>query len=629
MAILLICSILGYSLFVSRFHNRLFDAAAPAVACSFLVVMLDIGGILGILKPTVIVLFAAGLLLMLLCLAELVLKKRRVSLRSAPLLCVFIVGVTAIYLYIHRHGSFIYHYDNFSHWGLISRFLVRMDRFPTAENTNIISFTSYPVGSACFIYYVCKVLRDGSSVAMLTGQTLLIFIYYFTLMGCVQKLSENKAFTARYLEFPYKERWPIRAEKRDRVLQLCGFPMLELAIIGGMIAFFCIYNTELNNLLVDNLLAAGGLAATLICMNDADRIEKRVLEVGLVLGALLTIKNSGLFFSLFLLVLFIMTLYDNHERESKLQRKAPKVGGIPAKDASKKKYLTVVVMFLAIPAVLFVLWKVHGSQFKVSKHTMSLSLYLDKVMKMNAKERWGIIDIIMPRMLNLKNNQAILLTLFVCTLALVGYLLKVDAVEMFRCGVFTVFVFFIYECGVLMMYEFSMGYKEVVSGQGNDYFRYNGTIVAVIGGILVNLAMSLRDRIQARTPEKKEIAGIAIACIAALLCYCVMKPRAILFRDKENLAKQYPDWALFETISNDYSFTEDDKVLVRFSQDYRVPQKGSNYFLLPCTDFVNVISSAEMEKHLSEETFDCVIDLVKGTVLRDGVKKQYPPIGKK
>ena len=626
MAVLLLCSILGYCLFASRFHNRLFDAFAPAAACSFLVILLDIGGILGFLKPTAIALFAAGLLLAPLCLAEAIIKKRA-SLGSLPFLCAYVVGAAAIYLYIRRNGSTIYHYDNFSHWGLISRFLIRMDKFPAVENLNIISFSSYPVGSACFVYYVCKGLRDGSSAAMLSGQTLLIFSYYFTLMGGVQRLSEDKAFVERFLA-PSDGEEPSRlAVLRDRALVLCGAPVPEFLIVGAMVVSFCFYNTELNNLLVDNLLSAGGLAATLIFMNDAKNIDRRAPEVGLVLGALLTIKNSGMFFTLFILIIFKMILADDRERENRLRLDYSAEHGVAFKPAGKKGHLAALLVLVLIPAVLFGLWKMHTSNFPLSKHAMSLSAYLSKFGGSSTGERKGIIDIILPRMLSLTNNQATPLTILVVALALLGYQMKADPAEMFRCATFTVLVYFIYECGTLLMYEFSMSYEEVVAQNGNDYFRYNGTIVSMIGGILVNLAVSLRAVIRFRPSARRGQGGLAILCAAALLCACIMVPGIEPFRGKAQIAREYPDWVLFERISNEQSFSADEKVLVRYSRDYGVPNNGTNYFLLPCTNYVNAFSVPEVEWRLSEDTYDCVIDLVEGTVLRNDVETQYHPEG--
>lgn len=70
-------------------------------------------------------------------------------------------------------ASPLIHYDNYSHWALIIKYLLFQGHLPVAADT-IISFTSYPPATALFItQFVSWVgFSDG---AMLLGQFLLIW----------------------------------------------------------------------------------------------------------------------------------------------------------------------------------------------------------------------------------------------------------------------------------------------------------------------------------------------------------------------------------------------------------------------------------------------------------------------
>ena len=50
------------------------------------------------------------------------------------------------------------HYDNFSHWALIVKSMSLTNSFPSFK-TDVIMFTSYPPGSAVFIYYFINIIK--------------------------------------------------------------------------------------------------------------------------------------------------------------------------------------------------------------------------------------------------------------------------------------------------------------------------------------------------------------------------------------------------------------------------------------------------------------------------------------
>ena len=63
-----------------------------------------------------------------------------------------IIAVMAVFV----RGKVFTHYDNFSHWALVSRIVNQQSRFPNYNDCNI-TFPSYPLGSASFIFFITKI----------------------------------------------------------------------------------------------------------------------------------------------------------------------------------------------------------------------------------------------------------------------------------------------------------------------------------------------------------------------------------------------------------------------------------------------------------------------------------------
>ena len=64
---------------------------------------------------------------------------------------VFFAAISVFLAFI-IYGAKVVAYDDFSHWAIVMRPLVNSNRFPNSSDYGI-SFASYPLGSASFIYY--------------------------------------------------------------------------------------------------------------------------------------------------------------------------------------------------------------------------------------------------------------------------------------------------------------------------------------------------------------------------------------------------------------------------------------------------------------------------------------------
>lgn len=218
------------------------------------------------------------------------------------------------------------HYDNFSHWAVMVKFMVFTGRLPGASD-HLISFTSYPPATALFItQFVHWVgFSDG---AMLVAQFILIW-------------------GAAYAIF---------AGLRDRSRALTSFALcFTLAI-----SFVFNVAIRLNNLLVDYVLPIVTIAALVGIFVYRKRPILLCAHVAIFVSVLLLVKNSATFFVIMIGAYFLYTLITNHHWHW-------------------RRLITVPIQFAAsigAGVLPFVWWQRHVKQtFTVSKHQISTQAY--------------------------------------------------------------------------------------------------------------------------------------------------------------------------------------------------------------------------------------------------------------
>lgn len=72
-----------------------------------------------------------------------------------------VIGVICAFLLIcalRFHGQLYTENDSVSHWGLVAQYLFRYDAFPDS-GVEYVFFQSYPLGTACFIYFFAAALH--------------------------------------------------------------------------------------------------------------------------------------------------------------------------------------------------------------------------------------------------------------------------------------------------------------------------------------------------------------------------------------------------------------------------------------------------------------------------------------
>jgi hypothetical protein len=160
------------------------------------------------------------------------------------------------------------HYDNYSHWAVMVKYLHFTGHLPDATQ-KLITFTSYLPGSSLFIAYVIRFL-GYSSRTMLLGQ-------FFLIWSAIGSL------------------FAVLPDQRRRLNQLAICIAIGLSMMANI-------SIRTNNLLVDYLLAvftAGGLAG-IWALRQKPSLQ--LIFFFFIASSLLLIKNSGSFFVLLLMV---------------------------------------------------------------------------------------------------------------------------------------------------------------------------------------------------------------------------------------------------------------------------------------------------------------------------------------
>lgn len=232
----------------------------PLLVISGMSLFLYLGGLLGILVLTADGLLAGGIL----CLVWMGIRfwRRPVSFRfpGVSMSCMILGGT--LFLGIVS-GQNLLHYDNFSHWALIVKYLLSTGKYPGISDA-LISFKDYPPGTAVWIYYVCRFLGRGEGV-MLAAQTAMILSAFSALFGIVRE-------SRRFLLYAF------------------------LAMGCSMLSYLNL-TIRINNLLVDFLLPVLSLAAISFISRYRQRPLKACLYCSFVLGLAAIVKSTGVFFA--------------------------------------------------------------------------------------------------------------------------------------------------------------------------------------------------------------------------------------------------------------------------------------------------------------------------------------------
>lgn len=328
------------------------------------------------------------------------------------------------------------HYDNFSHWAVIVKFLFTEGSLPTVQDT-IISYTSYPMGSSLFVYYAVMIAGFKDSV-MLLGQFLLIASAFYAMFAVIRD--------------------------KSRVL-------IVTAMIAGIASlnYFNI-SIRMNNLLVDFLLPVIALAGIAIVIVQRKEPVKMSFMVFLTTSMLSLIKSSGLFFSAIVLIYYIYEII----------RLTPL-----AKNKFKLVGTSVITLVMAFAPIVY--WNIYvKANFPVTKHEVDLSAYQSIFDAKDAAVTQDIINKMLYYLADIQNTATQGFILF-NLLLLLGFLIIKFGIKrrnsLLKILILGNLIYMIYYAGILLMFLYSMPVDEAVQLAGIE--RYASSIVIFTLGLAI------------------------------------------------------------------------------------------------------------------------------------------------
>ncbi|MER2131763.1 MAG: hypothetical protein ABS896_04955 [Carnobacterium inhibens] len=425
----------GYRIYIERKFGYPSKLSLIVVFCANIIV-LYIASLLGFLYGTAIAMFLIGLLLFSVNLFR-DKNDSKIRLFSLDLTRIWMIGYFLIFSVILLQSSLV-HYDNFSHWAVIVKYLITEASLPTAT-TGIISFTSYPIGSSLFVYYVTLIVGYHEGV-MLLGQFMLIMAALYSLFSVIRDSSRTLMTSSLFLT-------------------IALFNYFNIAI-------------RMNNLLVDFILPLLALAAVSGIYVLRKNFLLSSIHTILLLSVLAIVKNSGLFFVVIVLIYYLYTSIKNFNKEqSKIILLVVGTGST--------------VMFSIST---FILWEVHVKNTfteEVSKHSVNISSYQDIFAEKTNEITTQIIHTFTSTVIDWHSlsTQGIIFVnvIFIGAYLIirVGFKRKNSLIKMLF---LTDAIVILYYIGILGMFLFSMPIEEALVLAGFE--RYASSMVIFSLGIL-------------------------------------------------------------------------------------------------------------------------------------------------
>ena len=509
-----IISSIGFYLYTKEKTN-IKKEFIPLIIISTITCIMFLAGILNFMKITGIILGVIGFYLAIEEIYYIIKNKRKLKIDFNLLIYLIMLCIFAYLL----NDIKVIGYDNFSHWAIIVKDILINDKLPNFTS-KVIIFKAYPPGTACFLYYVCTYIGSSEDI-MLFAQSILILSSIYTLFALCTK--ENKI------------NWLI-------------------AILSTI--YLLLGNIFITDLLVDTVLPVMGIAALIIIEYYKEENNKGLIYSIPILSALILVKNSGIFFVIIDLIIWLIYYIKNNN----------------IKQIFKTKYIFIIL----IPILLIFVWKVHTNlvfdNSNTSKHAMSLTNYINVFNNKTEEDIIYIFKTFINRMFSLSKENIIMIALLVGFLVLQIVSNKESRKNIkFLCLIF-LFAYIIYQITLFFTYIFSMPLGEAKTL--SSYTRYNRTILLFEFGIFIIGVLNFINSYNIKTNCKKYIIYFTTFFIIGLTISCAPNKIDVLYKRNKNNYNSIRNEIRYKIldIKNEYNVEEGKKYLIHIADN-----KTSNY----------------------------------------------------
>lgn len=225
--------------------------------------------------------------------------------------------ILLIYIIFITRDLHYYHYDNYTHWGLIIRLILENGNLP--KTLDALSFPLYPPGTALFVSFFSFICNDYSDGIFIIAQNLIVLSF----IKAIINLLKTSSITLK------------------RVL----FALFYFFMQAFVVAF--------NDLLVDNIIILVCVFIIMCILNYKDDLKKLYIPLLLSLIYLYLVKNVGLVLSIIFIIYF--------SKQTKQKKKA--------------FYLLLVMISVYLSWNTFAIFT-YGKDCMMTKHSLNLGVFI-------------------------------------------------------------------------------------------------------------------------------------------------------------------------------------------------------------------------------------------------------------
>jgi len=529
----------------------------PAITICIHFLFLFFGGLFNLLAPVAYMILGCGFVLLILS----VYNNRWHIIKPYLNLGYGFFVIVLFVIALAVNDQLFAHYDSFSHWALVVKQMLNTNRFPNFTDT-LITFQSYPLGSATYIYYFSKIVGQSESIQMLAQAYIMISM----ILPVFAFIKHNKL--------------------------LCTIPVLLMSNL-----LLC-YHVNIYNLLVDTLLPLTGMATLLFighqCMGKGSDKKVSIYYSIPFLCFTSQIKNSAIFFTI--IAILCLLIYLRKMRTA--------------------TYATLISC--AAPFIIMLLWNRHCSYVfssaATSKHAMTIQNFSSIF---SGKSSDQILQIIKDVLEYTFSQPAFYILM--CFMSALGILTFIFYRQQFKRyikhSLLLTGLYLVYIIGIIAMYIFSMPQGEAASLAGIS--RYIHTIdIAVYYALIIyclNLISSIEKKVLSRV-----LTGILTALIVGV-CFTYFGSFKTIF-DRPDLTQR----TKLESVMNEYSAYGYPSYYICLPEEdagYSV-YLGRYLLQTPAVGTAIIQTSAQMDE---AKNFSVVLILdEENTIIHSWVAQNYP-----
>lgn len=469
------------------------------------------------------------------------------------------LAVTALFV---RGKAFTY-IDNFTHWGLVVKQMLTVDRYPNFKDA-LIAFQEYPLGSSTYVYFFSRLISTSESAQML-AQAYMMFACFLPVFSYSKPNSVGS--------------------------------FLAALVSMNLILYYVIDNNVLQ-LLVDTLIALAGMCGILFALRycGSEGVKRNIIFAAFYAVFVIQIKNSGIFFALIIFAILLCNIRKGQAR----------------------------ARIISVSAALFsiLLWHKHCAYVfpaaASSQHALTFSRFKDVLTEKSYYECVDICKAMVKFSVELKDIWLLVL-LFVLLGIIIALFAKSQLVLYRRVLVASALLYTAYQIGLLGMYLFSMeGYEAKVL---TCSYRYTGTVIVAI--LYLYTALSIKT-ISSIEKNKKFLAVAVTAAISVSIClFSVFTRGSANFFPA--FAPSSPERVRIETAKAEYELPEGKSycILAPSLGGGNYIYYMCRYVFMSAN--VEACTSVESEEALDEINSEYILNLYEDNDIVDGwIQKNYP-----